>query len=213
MCLMLADGMTPQDWISVSAVVATVAIAGLGLWFSFVTQRRQQGRDDKKQYEQQRREDQLRREQQGREDQLRTEHRESVPRIELGINSQILGQDDDHYLVEFTLTAYNRGLVRWQVRDIKLRVRGIEKNRQFAYWPGRGQRVEFPVKIINKEKVIPESLNFLFVEPGIQQTITYVTKVPDHIIYMVVYGEFWYDEVTPHTSERVFRLTAPFEST
>src|SRR6266581_4710082 len=104
MCLELADGMTPQDWISVSAVVATVAVAGLGLWLSFVTQRRQQGRDDKKQ-----------REQQEREDQLRTEHRESVRRIELGINSQVLGQDDDHYLVEFTLTAYNRGLVRWQV--------------------------------------------------------------------------------------------------
>ncbi len=209
MCLILADGMTPQDWISVSAVVATVAVAGLGLWFSFVTQRRQQERDDKKQKEQQGREDQLRREQQEREDQLRTEHRESVPRIELGINSRVLGQDDDHYLVEFTLTAYNRGLVRWQVRDIELRVRGIERNWQFAYWPRRGQRVEFPVKIIDKERVIPESLNFLFVEPSVQQTITYVTKVPAHIMYIVVYAEFWYDEVTPHTSERVFRLTAP----
>jgi len=213
MCLELADGMTPQDWISVSAVVATVAVAGLGLWLSFVTQRRQQGRDDKKQREQQGREDQLRREQQEREDQLRTEHRESVRRIELGINSQVLGQDDDHYLVEFTLTAYNRGLVRWQVRDIKLRVRGIEENRQFAYWSGRGRRVEFPVKIIDKERVIPESLNFLFVEPSVQQAITYVTKVPAHIKYIVVYSEFWYDEVTPHTSERVFRLTAPFTST
>jgi hypothetical protein len=70
----------------------------------------------------------------------------------------------------------------------------------------------FPVKIINKEKVVPESLNFLFVEPGVQQ-ILYVTKVPDHIMYLVVYAEFWYDEVTPHTSERVFRLTAPFVST
>src|SRR5215813_1639768 len=201
--------MTPQDWISLSAVVATVAVAGFGLYFSFVTQRRQQERDDKKQKEQQKREDQLRKEQQEREDQLREVYRERAPRIELDINSQVLGQDDDHYLVELMLTAHNRGLIRWQVRDIKIRVCGIEKNRNFAYWPERGQRVEFPVKIINKERVIPESLNFLFVEPGVQQSITYVTKVPTQIMYIVVYAEFWYDEVTPHTSERVFQLTAP----
>jgi hypothetical protein len=90
-----------------------------------------------------------------------------------------------------------------------MRVRGIEKDREFEYWPERGQRVEFPVRIINNARVIPESLNFLFVEPGVQQTITYVTKVPAQIGYIVVYTEFWYDKVTPHTSERVFRLTSP----
>jgi hypothetical protein len=194
--------MTPQHWIAISAVVATVVTAALGLSFSFVTQHRQQERDDT-----------LRKEQQKREDELRKEHREDAPHIELAINCQVLGQDDGHYLVEFTLMVYNRGLVRWTFRSIKLRVRGIEKNQQFAYWPGEGQRLEFPVKIINKEEVIPKSVNFLFVEPGVQQAIAYVTKIPAQIMYIVVYVEFWYDMVTPHTSERVFRLTAPAEST
>jgi len=198
--------MTPQNWIAISGIVATFGAAALGLIFSFVTQDRRIKRDDK-----------LLKEQQKREDELRKEHREDVPHIELAINCQVLGRDDGHYLVEFTLMVYNRGLVRWTFYSIELRVRGIEKNQQFAYWPGRGQRLEFPVKIINKEEVIPkEGVNFLFVEPGVQQAITYVTKIPTQMLYIVAYVEFWYDKEkkkTPHTSERVFRLTAHAEST
>jgi len=175
----------------------------LGLSFSFITQHQQQERDDA-----------LRKEQQKREDELRKEHREDAPHIELAIDCQVLGRDDGHYLVEFTLMVYNRGLVRWKFQSIKLRVRGIEKYRQFTYWREIGKRLEFPVKIIDKEEVIPkESVNFFFVEPGVQQAITYVTKIPAQIMYIAVYVEFWYNEETPHTSERVFRLTAHAEST
>ncbi len=195
--------MTPQDWISIWAIVATVVTAALGLSFSFITQHQQQERDDA-----------LRKEQQKREDELRKEHREDAPHIELAIDCQVLGRDDGHYLVEFTLMVYNRGLVRWKFQSIKLRVRGIEKYRQFTYWREIGKRLEFPVKIIDKEEVIPkESVNFFFVEPGVQQAITYVTKIPAQIMYIAVYVEFWYNEETPHTSERVFRLTAHAEST
>jgi len=184
----------------------------MGLWFSFKTQRVQQKRDDEKQEKQQRREDQLRKEQQEREDQLRKEQRESVPRIELGINCQVLGRDDGHYLVELALSAHNRGLVRWEFRNIMLRVRGIENNHPFSYWPGRGRRLEFPVNVISKEEVIPESVRFLFVEPGVQQSVTYVTKIPTNIAYIAVHVEFLYDKRTPHTAERVFRLAAIPES-
>lgn len=211
--LLLADSMIPSDWIAISGVTATVVTAGLGLWFSSSAQRRQQARDDEQRDKQQRREDELRDKQQKREDAQRLIHREDAPHIELSIDCRVLGQDDDDYIVEFTLTANNRGLVRWKFRSIKLRVRGIEKNQPLAYWPGNGNRLQFPIKILGMEEVIPQSVNFLFVEPGVRQAVTYVTKIPSRVIYIVVYVEFWYDKVTPHTSERAFRLSAPTGST
>jgi hypothetical protein len=175
-CPILADGMTANDWIAISGIVAVIVTA-LGLGVSYLSQQRQKRRED-------------------------------VPHIELGINCQVFGQDDNNYLVEFTLMVNNRGLVKWTFRSIQLRVRGIREDEQFAYWPENGRRLKFPVKILDKEEVIPKSVESFFVEPGVQQAITYVTKISTQIMYIVVYVEFWYDKKKLHTSERVFRLTA-----
>jgi hypothetical protein len=217
---MLAPVMSPQDWIAISAVVATVVTALLGWLFSLLQQIRngkeralQQKREDVQREKQQAREDELRALQQRREDEQRDKRREDAPHVELAINCEVLGQEGEDYAVEFMLIVYNRGLIRWTFRSILLRVRGIERNQSLVYWQGRGQRLEFPVKIVNMAEVIPKSVNYIFVEPGVQQLVTYTTKIPAQVKYIAVYVEFWYDKVTPHTSERVFRLTAPDNAT
>jgi hypothetical protein len=55
-------------------------------------------------------------------------------------------------------------------------------------------------------EVIPPGYNFLFMEPEVTQTITYISKIPDSIRYILVHVEFHYDIYTPHTAERVFQL-------
>jgi hypothetical protein len=183
--------MTSNDWIAISSIVAGVFIAVVGMGFSYAAER---GRRK-------------------REDEQRQMRREDAPHIELAIDCRTLGQERGYYLIEFILAVSNRGLVRWSFDSILLRVRGIEKNHQLVYWPQREPRLEFPVKIINDAEVIPESVNFLFVEPGVQQTITYTTKLSTQIRYIVVHVEFSYNKRTPHTSERVFRLPASDEPT
>ena len=193
---MLAIAMEPKDWIALSGVAATVVIAAVSLYFSSSMQRKQQQRDDA-----------LHKAQQQREDELRRRHREDSPHIEFSVDCQVHGRQDDDQLVEFILTAHNRGLVDWKFKSILLRVRGIEKNRSLTYWQGNEPRLEFPVKVFDAQ-VIPGNLNFLFVEPEVRQTITYVTKISNRIEYVLAHTEFQYDNYTPHTSERVFRLTA-----
>jgi hypothetical protein len=204
---MLAIAMEPKDWIALSGVAATVVIAAVSLYFSSSMQRKQQQRDDALHKDQQQRDDALHKDQQQREDELRRRHREDSPHIEFSVDCQVHGRQDDEQLVEFILTAHNRGLVDWKFKSILLRVRGIEKNRSLTYWQGNEPRLEFPVKVFVAQ-VIPRNLNFLFVEPEVRQTITYVTKMPSRIEYILVHTEFEYDNYTPHTSERVFRLTA-----
>lgn len=178
-----------------SAVFATVVTAFLGLLYSYVTQRRQQHRDDLQHALQLKREDEIRLEQR-------------VPHLELSLDCRVLGEQMDDYLVEFVLTASNHGLVRWRFRSIRLRVRGIQANQPLLYWGEQKPRLYFPVKLIDVANLIPSDLNYLFVDPGIRQDITYVTKISTTFKYVLAYIEFWYDNTTPHSVERAFLLEA-----
>lgn len=197
--------MTPTDWIALSAIAATVLVAAVTQYFSWKFRQR----EDKQFSDRLRRDDEVRKQEQAREDELRLTHREDEPHIEFGINCQVHGQMGEDYLVEFILTAYNRGLVRWQIETLVLRVRGIEKDDPLVFWPGREPRLQFPVKLIDGACVIPPKYSFFFVEPGVRQIVTYVTKIPSRVDCIVAHLTFSYDPATPHTAERVFRLSSP----
>ncbi|SRR5713226_939348 len=175
--------MEAKDWISVSAVAVSLLIAVMSVLRTASTQRRL--------------------------DELRELHREDTPHIEFSIDCRVHGQEHSEYLVEFVLTAHNKGLVQWKFQSILLRVRGIEENRPLEYWGPNKPRLQFPIGVIDKCEVIPGNLNFVFVEPGVLQTITFVTKIASSIKYVLVHAEFDYEASTPHTTERVFHLKPP----
>jgi hypothetical protein len=201
--------MTPADWIALSAIAATVLVTVVTLSFNLKLKRRDEEQFEKRQA----RDDKIREQAQQREDQLRRKRREDKPHIEFVIDCQVYGQAANDYLVEFILTAHNLGIIDWRFKSISLRVRGIERGCPLTFWRGNEPRVEFPVKIVDDAAVIPPNLNFIFVEPEVRQTITYVTKIPTRIDYILAHVSFEYDEHTPHTTERTFRLSSHPEPT
>jgi hypothetical protein len=200
--------MEPTDWIAMAGLVTTTAVAGASLIYASLTQRAQQAREDKLRETQQAREDALRVAQQAREDALSWRRREDEPHIELSVDCQVHGPDGDAYLIELLFTARNRGLVRQQFNSILLRIRGIERHQPLSYWQGYEPRLEFPVRLVDGAEIIPPGYNFLFAEPGVTQTISYVSKIPASMKYILVHVEFQYNIFTPHTAERVFQLPA-----
>jgi hypothetical protein len=189
--------MEPSDWIAIAGVAATAFIAVVSLFHASWRQQKQQHREDE-----------LRKAQQKREDELRERHREDTPHIEFGLDCRVHGCEQDEYLVEFILTAHNKGLVQQRFTSIMLRVRGIERTQPLTHWKGNEPRLAFPVKVIDDADIIPPGYNFIFVEPGVRQSITYVTKLSAAIKYIVAHVEFQYDRFTPHTAERAFRIAA-----
>lgn len=128
------------------------------------------------------------------------------PRIEFDIECNILGEHLGEYLAEFTIYAHNKGHIKFTFPEIRLRVRGIDTNSPLSYWPEHGKRLEFPIPVFN-EKIIPPKFKYYFVEPGIKQPITYVTKIPNNIRFIVARASFKYRFKNKlHTSERVFEL-------
>jgi hypothetical protein len=188
--------MKQENWIALASVLATVMVAVVSL----VMSARQQTRH-------QRREDDLRDRHQEREDALRQFHREDAPRLEFTIEGETFGKPADEQLMALMISLHNRGLIRWQLNSILLRIRGIESSRPFGYWNGHAPRVEFPVTVVDNADIVPGNLNYLFMEPGVKQGISYVTRLPAGIEYVLVHLEFNYDQYTPHTAERLFHVS------
>jgi hypothetical protein len=207
--------MEAKDWITLVSVLTTLLIFIVTLIVNRRKDSLQKSRDDALRKEQQAREDNLRREQQGREDRLREEQqkredmrqekeRTHQPRIELDIDCTFYGPEKDSYIVEIFLTAQNQGLIQQKFERMILRVRGIESNQELTYFPGYEPRLNFPIKLLDNVSVIPKGYGYYFVEPSAKQTITYITKIPSSIKYILAHAVFWYDEETSHVTEKVF---------
>ncbi|MEK7482934.1 MAG: hypothetical protein AABZ60_01240, partial [Planctomycetota bacterium] len=75
-------------------------------------------------------------------------------------------------------------------------------------------RVEAPIRLLDTDIIKKEGKeNFLFVEPGVRQLITYATKIPVsdpetdfRIKYLFIRTRFYYSDKTPHSIERVFSI-------
>ena len=143
---------------------------------------------------------------QEREGQLREKQRVHTPHIEFSIDCSFYGPEEDHYLTEILLIAHNKGLVQHKFTNILLRVRGIESGHPLSYWQGSESRLEFPTELLDDVPVIPRGYNYFFVEPGVKQVFTYITRIPSSTKYILAHAEFQYDQFTPHTTERVFQV-------
>jgi len=185
---------TPHDWIALAAVAASTATAVLTVFYSQRREVRQQNRDD-----------QLRREQQAREDSLREIERFHVPQIEFEVDCYFHGPQQESYIVEVLLTVRNKGRVK-QEFDVKLRIRGIQRDQPLNYWKGREPRLDFPIKLVDNVSILPEGVAQFFAEPGETNTFTYVTRIPVTISYVLAYATFSYDAETSHDAERVFAV-------
>lgn len=75
----------------------------------------------------------------------------------------------------------NSGLVQQKLWDPKLRILGIRKGVSLHFRAKDPYRMEFPEKVLPLRDILPGEYNFFFVEPGVHQDISYVTKVSSSI--------------------------------
>jgi hypothetical protein len=132
------------------------------------------------------------------------------PHIEFLIDARFFTPRDEHRLTEFTLITRNKGLVVHRFHSIKLRVRGISDKTPLSFWKGNEPRACFPEKLVDDAEVIfKPKYDHIFVEPGVEQSISFTTLIPASIAFIAARAEFQYDEEQywPHSTERVFSVS------
>jgi len=196
----------PKDWIALAGVLSTAVISLVSLLLSRRREVLQQERDDR-----------LRREQEEREYIIREQERKFVPHVEHGIVCNTFGPEGADYIVELILDVFNKGSVRRKFRSMRFRIRGIKAGGDLIFWEGLGQhRLKFPEKLIDDDLVPPSrdnEENYYYVEPGIRQVFTYVTKIPVSVRYILVHvrlesilEKHEHREENVFTAERLFQV-------
>jgi hypothetical protein len=124
-------------------------------------------------------------------------------RIEFTVEANFHGPKKGFHVAEFLIHVHNKSNVRYESERIGLRVRGLKRGDAPKLWRG-GDRLEFPDKLLDTN-VLP---NAVFIEPDVDQPITFVTRVGQAYDYVLATAEFSYRnaDLEPHTAERVFAV-------
>jgi hypothetical protein len=197
--------MNPENWVGLTGIIATATISIFSVLWNTQIQKRL--RD-----EQFLREDIIRKDYETKEVERQKIERIHSPQIEFDLSARFFGPEKEEYLLELRLNLTNSGLVQQKLWDPKLRILGIRKGVSLNFRAKDQYRLEFPEKILPLKDILPADYNYFFVEPGVHQDISYVTKVPSSVGYVLVYSEFHYNPTTPHTTERLFEVGKDFNS-
>ncbi|MBL8868690.1 MAG: hypothetical protein JNK90_02800 [Planctomycetaceae bacterium] len=128
------------------------------------------------------------------------------PRMEFDIDCSFFGPQNGSYACQVLVRAKNCGLIRHEFRDLKIRILGIEKTDILTYWTGNEPRLQFPHKIAVGSLLYAPKYDYIFVEPGVEQTLTFNTMVPEKMSFVVIHVSFTYSEENTHSAERVFKV-------
>lgn len=197
--------MNPEDLVGLTGILATATVSIFSVLWNTRIQKRL--RDEHFS-----REDIIRKDYETKEDERKKIERVHSPQIEFDLSARFFGPEKDEYLLEIRLNLTNSGLVQQKLWDPKLRILGIRKGVSLHFRAKDPYRMEFPEKVLPLRDILPREYNFFFVEPGVHQDISYVTKVSSSIGYVLVYSEFHYNPATPHTAERLFEVGKDFNS-
>jgi hypothetical protein len=140
-----------------------------------------------------------------REDELRLLNRKDQAHIEFDIDCNGFTPVDDLRLLEVVLSAHNKGNTLQLFKEIKLRVRGIKHGESLAI-NEKINRADFSHSILDDTNIIPDSVNFFFVEPNVNQRFQFSTVLAQEYKYICIRAAFHYDKSTIHTTERIFEL-------
>lgn len=178
------------------SILTPIAIVILGFLFNQRLQKLERETED------------TRRKEEAKEQNEREElERRYWPHIEFDIECNFFGPHQGKYAAEFILTANNKGITKHEFKSIILRVRGIPQGAPLSFWTERYEhRLDFPEKIVEDE-VKPKSWNYIFVEPGVKQRISYMTIIDANIRFITARAEFYYEKYTPHSTEKMFEVS------
>jgi hypothetical protein len=128
-------------------------------------------------------------------------------RVEFSLDCAFYGPQNGRFLAEFVFEIKNRGLVVHRFDSLHLRVRGVRRNSELQPWQMQPSRVDFPERVIDEPDVImAKKYSHIFVEPGVEQTITFVGAVPEEIGFILARAEFRYSDSRTHSTERLFQV-------
>ncbi len=181
--------MEPSQWISLAGLVTTTLIAILSLSIN--------SRNHRKEIE--------------RMERYLEIERAHKPHIEFCLDANFFGPQQGEVVAEFLIEVKNKGKIQQKITSLKLRVRGIREGDNLEFMEKYPTRLKFPEKLLQTQ-VIDKDFGYYFIEPDVNQVISFTTKIPENYRFVLVWAEFRYGDTRQrgegarHSAERVFEV-------
>jgi hypothetical protein len=131
--------------------------------------------------------------------------REAQPKIEIGLDLNVLGRVGDEWLIDVIAVVTNRGTVRHYLRDFWFDLNVLSP---FDPIEIGDDEIDGQVRFRSPDRrrywIAAERTGF-FIDPSVTQRYTHVTTVPADVTFLLVYGRFRYPK-DYHPVERAFAL-------
>lgn len=199
--------MQPANWIALASLITTLIVAALSLIISARNHRKDIDLSEKRHNEELKRQG----EEVKRMERLMDLERTHKPHIEFNLDANFYGPEKGEYISEFLIEVRNKGKIQQKITSLNLRIRGIEKGGKLGFMEKYPLRLNFPDKLLETQ-VIDKHYKYYFVEPDVNQLITFTTKIPDKYRFLLVWAEFKYGDTRVkgeggrHSAERVFEV-------
>lgn len=203
-----------------TAIAATIPI--LILYFGHLLDKRKREEEEAKQKEllekEEARQKELKAEKEAKLAEQNKIERIHADRIQFELAAHYFGPQNGHYIVEIIMVLTNKGLVRKKLEDLLLTIKGIEAKTNIELF----LNLKYPINIADfpkplvKTNVLEKKVKEVdkeeykkkewFIEPGIVQRFSYVSRIPDSIRFILVRSNFKYHETSTHSAQKVFEL-------
>ena len=131
-----------------------------------------------------------------------------LQRIEMDLDFIDLGVRNNERLIEVGVLLENKGNVEQRLKEIVLRIRGIDSKDSLEELEKHKPRIKFGHDDIGPSIIKPKKEGgFFFIRPKIRQRFPMVVKVPSTWSHLHIRAKFEYKGVKNfHTSERAFAV-------
>lgn len=127
--------------------------------------------------------------------------RENYALIDFTVDIEFHVQKNDYWIVELIAYIENKGKVQHKVRDFHFKLESLRTHDKVGLNEEYRNQVNFP-KIEAENSFLPENFSYFFVEPGLKNKYSYITRIPVSAEVVLLHSWFNYiDNERKHIAE------------
>ena len=163
---------------------------------------------------------------------IKTERQHEI-RMQFDLKGKTLGPQEGYYILDLSAILHNKGLVRLVIDTLRIKILGIKQKQDIKLFEKNPKDetaslkegttnliASFPEELVNSDMLQAintnseeKKKNAYFVEPGVQQRISYVARIPENISFILVRAQFEYAKNPEKQSEHSAQIILEMKPT
>ncbi|MFB2121234.1 hypothetical protein [Parapedobacter sp. 2B3] len=133
--------------------------------------------------------------------------KERFPNLNFSAGINVIGKQNDFYIVELIAIVENRGKSQHKMEELKLDLDAVFVNDGVETSEEWGGQINFPNHLLTAS-YLPAGRGHFFVDPGTEAKYSYIFKVPIETNFLMLHSRFNYigRKRSEHAAEKTIKI-------